>query len=84
MAREKKVGSKLSFRNVRTRRSTSLPIEGIMKRSNKKGRTIGIAFAHTRNGEKVYQIVSNEKRKVSRRRKSSKRKSTRRKSSKRH
>jgi len=56
-----KIGSVVSFYNLKDKCKVNKSIKGFIKRSNKKGRDIKIAYA-TDNGTKVYRIVENKKR----------------------
>jgi hypothetical protein len=68
--RQLKTGSVTSFYNVATKRKERGPIDGIISRSNKKGRTIKLAYTVNKYDEKLFRIISNTKSKKSRRSKS--------------
>ena len=59
--RQLKTGSVTSFYNVATKRKERGPIDGVISRSNKKGRTIKLAYTVNKYDEKLYRIISNTK-----------------------
>ncbi len=52
-------GSVISFFNVGTGRKERGPVDGIITRSNKRGRSIRLAHSRNRYNEKLYRIISN-------------------------
>lgn len=57
-----RVGEKAKFYNVGEGKSETVPVKGFIYRSNKKGRTITMAYAKSKiNGCKLFRIVSNKK-----------------------
>lgn len=60
--RNLQIGSTLDFYNVGLRRfERNRPIEDIFTRSNEKGRTITFAYGIGKQGDELYQIISNTK-----------------------
>jgi hypothetical protein len=59
-AKTLKVGSVVSFYNVADKCKVNTKITGFIKRSNKKGREIKLAYGKD-HGTKVFRIVSNTK-----------------------
>lgn len=55
-----KIGTVVSFYNVKEKKSVRKAIKGFMKRSTIKGRDITIAYASD-NGTKICRIVGNRK-----------------------
>ena len=63
--KELKVGSIVSFYNVKSKCKVKTPIKGFIKRSIKNGREVKLAHGKS-NGTKVYRIVSNTKKRSTR------------------